>query len=281
METLNLMPILSREWIAEATAASLRFLDLAKPEITVPLWSMAYLAPLFKIVPSRFVLWVYGPTGTLKSTLTGLVMSHFGKVNSMNPSATWGDTVRAIEARILRTAGELFWIDDYYENHAYEKEQLKKLGLLIQNLGKREDHAYVVCTGECLPPAAAMGPHLVAVPIVPGDITPAVYQAVSAATKESTLYPQVMAGYLTWLNTHSSEFEAALPDTVLKVGKAISSSTVLQQPGHIPTLFSGYWMGLEFAFSLDLLSETELQQRKSWGWDALINLGLQQPAVSH
>ena len=69
----------SPEDAIEAVRASLRFLDVARRHITIPMLAAVYLAPLQSIIRADFTLWLLARTGSFKSTLAALVMSHFGR----------------------------------------------------------------------------------------------------------------------------------------------------------------------------------------------------------
>jgi hypothetical protein len=62
----------------EAMRTSLKLLDLGPLRITGPLFAACYRAPLVPSFPQDLALWLEGPTGSLKSTLAALFLSHFG-----------------------------------------------------------------------------------------------------------------------------------------------------------------------------------------------------------
>src|SRR6185295_13061942 len=62
----------------EAMQASLRLLHIAPRTVTVPLWSAMFLSTLASAFELCFTLWMHGPTGSLKSSVAALFLSHFG-----------------------------------------------------------------------------------------------------------------------------------------------------------------------------------------------------------
>ena len=64
--------------VKDAMEVSLRLLDLAPLTITAPLWAAVYRAPLAAALPIDHSIWIEGQTGTLKSTLAALFLSHYG-----------------------------------------------------------------------------------------------------------------------------------------------------------------------------------------------------------
>ena len=108
----------SIEEIKEAINLSLSILDLADYSITVPLISVIYLAPLYSLLAKNdklvdFVVFLQGASGSRKSSLTAVLLSHFGKFNRDTFPCTFRDTLNAIEkkAYILKDVPNV--IDDY------------------------------------------------------------------------------------------------------------------------------------------------------------------------
>src|SRR5207245_8456472 len=61
---------------AAAMRASLDLLRVALLEVTVPLWAGVFRAPLASSHPLDLSLWMEGVTGSLKSTIAALFLSH-------------------------------------------------------------------------------------------------------------------------------------------------------------------------------------------------------------
>src|SRR5262249_53004875 len=61
-----------------AVRTSLQLLDIAPLTVTAPLWSAIFRAPLASACPLDVSVWIEGVTGSLKSTLTALFLSHYG-----------------------------------------------------------------------------------------------------------------------------------------------------------------------------------------------------------
>ena len=86
----------------EAAQASLRFLDIGPWEITAPLIACVYLAPFADLCKIDFSLWLYGPTGSLKSTLAALALSHFGNFSRTTLPGSWlSSTANSLEKLCL------------------------------------------------------------------------------------------------------------------------------------------------------------------------------------
>ena len=88
----------------DAATESLGLQSIMKEEIGIALLGTAYLAPLREfmsqtdIVPA-FALFLYGESGTHKTTAAALAMSHFGNFHAKNPPASFNDTGNQIRKK--------------------------------------------------------------------------------------------------------------------------------------------------------------------------------------
>jgi hypothetical protein len=123
----------------EAWLASNETLVVADLETTTPLLAMMYLAPLrhaFEGIP--FALWFVAPTGSHKSTIVGLMLSHFGSFAFNKLPGSWFSTATALEAEMAATADVPFVIDDFTPPGADEIEVRRQLSLamrVVQTVG--------------------------------------------------------------------------------------------------------------------------------------------------
>jgi hypothetical protein len=76
--------------------ASLRSLAVAPFGLTFALWGAMYLAPLAALQSPDFVVWLFGESGSLKSTLAALFLSHFGNFDWKTLPEGWDSTENAI-----------------------------------------------------------------------------------------------------------------------------------------------------------------------------------------
>ena len=116
----------------EAIRTSLSFLDIGNREVTLPLFAAVYLAPLVSLFsetphPVNFSFYAYGPTGTFKTTLALIGLSHFG---TFNPAclSNFEDTENYLEYRSFLLKDTLMVLDDYHpstiDRTLSRKEQL-------------------------------------------------------------------------------------------------------------------------------------------------------------
>lgn len=83
IEEYPLVPKVIKDVLKESIRCSLKILDLADKEITIPLLALVYLSPLRSIflksnIPLGFVTWLVGESGSQKSSISALLASHFG-----------------------------------------------------------------------------------------------------------------------------------------------------------------------------------------------------------
>lgn len=103
----------------EAAGQSLELLSIAPLEIVMPLLALVYLSPLNEplrkvgIEPS-FILFLLGMSGSFKSTLAALFLSHFGTFSSKTLPGSFRDTPNSLERRGFLLKDILTVIDDYF-----------------------------------------------------------------------------------------------------------------------------------------------------------------------
>ena len=114
----------------EAAKVSLRIQESMKEEIGIALLGTIYLAPLrefmnaMDIVPA-FALFLYGESGTHKTTAAALAMSHFGNFHAKNPPASFNDTGNQIRKKAFLVKDMPILVDDYHPvTSVQEKRQM-------------------------------------------------------------------------------------------------------------------------------------------------------------
>lgn len=104
--------------IRQAICNSFSILFLADICITIPLLATIYLAPLTSIlreedIKADYILWIEGPSGTRKSSLTALALSHFGDFTRDDFPCSFRDTLNAIEKKAFILKDTVNVVDDY------------------------------------------------------------------------------------------------------------------------------------------------------------------------
>ena len=279
-----------------AMRASVAFLETGDYQVTVPLWAAMYLAPLSSIVPPSFTIWLFGTTGTMKSTMTALALCHYGKFSYNTPPASWTGTTNALEKKAFLTKDAPLWIDDYTAQSTIHgmNEIKKKADQLLRDWGNRSGRSrmradlklrrtfvprgLIISTAEQLPPGQSILSRLFAIEVHPEMVQGGEGSNLTKAQlEESQLYPQAMAGYVTWLAERWEELKRELPERRLELmEKARSAGQHLRMPGNVATVYLGLEMGLRYAREVGAVDESMATALKETGWALLIGIGEQQ-----
>lgn len=105
----------------------LRLLEVVEKRIAYVLLSLVYLCPLLEFIGQKsklpeFVVWLYGSTGTHKTTIAKLFLSHFGNFNSGVP-ASFNDTYASIERKAYKLKDSLLLLDDFCPQQSKRETQ--------------------------------------------------------------------------------------------------------------------------------------------------------------
>jgi len=125
--------------------ASLSLLKMGPKAITCSLETIVYLAPLCELlrkatVEPSFLMYLWGTTGSFKSTLTALFLSHFGNFEPKGLPASFRDTANSIEELAFQAKDTLLSVDDLYPaKNLRERAKLEGvLEYLLRNQGDRQ-----------------------------------------------------------------------------------------------------------------------------------------------
>lgn len=102
-------------------------LELAEHSITIPLMAVTFLAPIYSLLKEQkvfadFILYVYGKTGVMKSSLVAVFLSHYGNFNRDTFSSSFRDTLNRIEQKAFILKDTVNVIDDFKPEREYNKE---------------------------------------------------------------------------------------------------------------------------------------------------------------
>lgn len=275
--------------IQEAAKATLDCLELAPPEITYPLLSMIFLAPLCEPMKQAncepsFILWLSGMTGVRKSTLTGLFLSHFGSFSGKALPGSFKDTENALERKAFLLKDSVFCVDDYHPvGTAVEKKIIeKKAHSLIRGYGDRVGRIRMnpdTSLRESYPPRGLC--------IITGEDTPDLGQSASARLLSIELQKnavnlskltelqgrvgllaQTMTGYIEWLRTKMTDVSNKCRELFPTLrAEAVRASTHGRIPEAIAVLYLGANVLFTYLEHIGVISETDMEAelKKTWG----------------
>jgi len=270
----------------EAIQASLRLLDVAPYTVTVPLLSAMYAAPLASIMPLRFLLYLYGPTGNMKTTMVCAAISHFGgPFDRANVPSTFESTANFLEHLASQAKDVALLIDDMYpqstEHDARQQEMIVQRlvrgqsshsgrGRLRPDATARTSYSargLIVATGELLPSGQSTLARMIVLELSRDQIN---IDKLSRSQEELDLYPSAMRHYLDWLAPQINDLRKTLPQELIKQRKELRRSD-----GHLNVaemsaqLIMGWKMFLRCAFAIHAIDEVELVNLQKIGRQAM------------
>jgi hypothetical protein len=272
---------------AEAMKLSLSLLRVAPLTLTLPLWAGVYRAPLAGMYPLDFMLWLLGSSGTLKSSLAALFLSHYGKFDRTSLPGEWVTTANALEKRAFTLKDAMFVVDDYVPKADNRPELQAKAERLIRGQGNlagrgrlRTDlterpsyppRGLIVSTGEELPPGLSGRARMLVVESKREQIDIALLTQLQGTAE--TL-PHAMAGYVNWLAPQIPQLPALLRETFLGArDRAKLEGAHLRVPEILAQLWLGLQCALNYAEEIGACSRDEAEVYRDECWEALLVLG--------
>ena len=268
---------------------SLSLLDIAPDEIAIPLLGAVYLAPVCELLHPDFAVFLVGKTGSLKSTLLALFLSHYGSFGRTNLPGSWESTDNALELRLFALKDVLCPIDDYApQADSYGQRKLEqRLHRIIRGVGnisgrsrlnadlsarsKYPPRGLLVSTGEDLPSGQSILARLLSVEVEREKLN---MELITEAQQKADRLPHAMAGYIDWLTPQMDR----LPE-YLSAQWRENRTRFTSNGGHlrIPEILAYLTLGMDLfaACALDIgaLSETGVRELSDRTYTALIRLG--------
>ena len=294
---VNLGPELSRYQLpheaqdpVDAMKASLRLLDVAPLSITAPLLAGVFRAPLATVCPIDFSLWLEGMTGSLKSTLAALFLSHYGDFDRTHLPGAWSSTANQLERRAFLLKDVLFVVDDYVPGQLDRRDLETKAARLLRSQGNlagrgrlRADlserpafhpRGLILATGEQYPAGQSLLARTLVIGIEPCDVK---MDALNTAQGLSKRLPHSMAGYIAWLAPQMPQMAGLLQETFQGArARVFSHGKHLRIPEILAHLWIGIHCGLTYAEEIAACSTAEAVDLREKCWEALLNLGTAQ-----
>ena len=263
----------------EAAKASLRIQETMKEEIGIALLGTTYLAPLREfmsatdIVPA-FALFLYGESGTHKTTAAALAMSHFGNFHAKNPPASFNDTGNQIRKKAFLVKDMPILVDDYHPvTSVQEKRQMAATAqTLSRAFGDGVDRgrlnadstikantpprSVAIITGEDLPAIGASGLARYFILDIDKEDIPVGKDLteMQELARKGTLQ-RAMRGYILWLLKQADGMPQRLHDLFLQYREEIHKRSAGQHdraPETVACILIGYAMMLNYFRDLGL-----------------------------
>lgn len=263
----------------DAAMQSMMLQTIMKEEIGVALLGVSYLAPLrefmnqMDIVPA-FALFLYGESGTHKTTAAALAMSHFGNFHAKNPPASFNDTGNQIRKKAFLVKDMPLLVDDYHPvSSIQEKRQMAATAqALSRSFGDGADRgrlnadstikastpprSVAIITGEDLPAIGTSGlARYFILDIDKGDIPVGKDMTDMQEAARKGYLQKSMRGYIRWLETQTDALPHRLHDMFLdfrEMNQTLGGEQHGRAPEAVACILIGYAMMLDYFRSLGL-----------------------------
>lgn len=274
----------------EAIEASLEFLTLTKPSITFPVFAMTYLSPLTTVIAPQpnFSGFLYGETGSKKTTLAILQLAHFGNFTSIQQLTNFESTANSIMLRTSILKDTLLVIDDYHptiqEKEAQRKESI--LQRIIRSASNRTDRGrlnadstekgsyeprgMIVITGEDLPTLQSTLARILVVEILKHDID---LKKLTELQRKAHLLPYAMSSYLHFLRNNLLKIQSLFSETFTKLReKALNENMHTKLSEQIAFLYFTLEIVTAWAFEKGIIDHEQSVEIKAQGWQVFTGL---------
>lgn len=272
----------------EAVKSSFDFMLVAKPEVSMPLFTAMYLAPLSELLDPAFTLWIVGPSGSYKSTLSALAISHFGLFDEFHLPASWRDTHNQLEKLSFLAKDVPLVIDDWApgQDSAKARELEVKAEYIIRAQGNRQGRGrmrpdtssrpnyiprgLLITSGEQLPSGHSHTARILSIDVERNNVD---IEYLSSAQDHKYQYCAAMTEYIRWLKQNWAFISKKLPEKWRDYrDKARNEAYHSRLPGVIAGLYCGMEMVNSFALDNKFLTSSEVESYRSSSWDIFTQL---------
>jgi hypothetical protein len=265
------------EDIQKAIRSSLKFVDITRDTITMPLYAALWRAPLGR---ANFGVHFAGQSGLGKSEISALLQQHFGPgMHANSLPGSWESTENALEMQLFQAKDVLLVCDDFKPKggkndqdrlHAKADRVFRSVGngstraRLDSHLNQRPERrprCLLLSTGEDVPRGESLQARVVVLVmtecITKGDASKRLSEA--QANARDGLYAQAMSGYIQWLAPRIEAIQDNLPlleanerDNLVNEGHARLSTNTAH-------LIIGMKFFLQYAIEMQAITLQEAQ----------------------
>lgn len=288
---------------ADAAAVTMHFRDIMAETIAIPLLSTIFLAPLREFLDQTdigpaYSLFLLGGTGTHKSTVAALGLSHFGNFHYKSLPANFGDTGNSIRKKAFLLKDVPIVVDDFHPvSSVQERKTMEGIAqTLSRAFGDGADRGRL---GNNLTLQRAMPPRGIA--IISGEDEPGITQSGleryyivnlhKGDVQESEELTEMqelarkgylqrcMQGYIKWLIKQVEQLPEMLHGMFLQY-RAMAADLTPNQHGRsremIAHMMIGYELMLNYMRDVGLLSTEECRTESDRAWQILVQGSRQQ-----
>lgn len=278
-----------------AVTKSMELLLIADMKVTLPAFILPYLAVLNVFEDMTFTAWFIGRSGSLKSTLTALALSHFGDFTQKNLRVSWFGTRTELEKLSFTAKDILFPIDDYAPpaNPAEARELNKTVEYIIRSYANRQGkvranpdmtsqetfypRGLLVTSGEQLPPpGVSRSARILPIPIERSDFFNdgrEDYYMLTQAQKDRRQYPVSMSYYIKWIQANWKSVDEKFHTYIIKYLQGAPKEDIhLRLVETISLMQAGYRIFLDFAADSGVIKASSVNEHLESGCEILIGL---------
>lgn len=284
----------------EAMQTAVQLLDVAPREITIPTMALAFLGPLCEPlrmagVEPAFVLWLAGSTGAMKSTLSALFLSFYGRFDSRSLPGNFRDTGNSLEKRAFAAKDVVFVVDDYHpcSSDAEARQMQQTAQRILRSYGDRQGRsrlnsdltakpAYIprglaLVTGESLPEVGQSGSaRYFALELKKGEVK---QELLTILQSEADELSAAMASYTEWLSPQLDSLAAGFRQQFQELRVAAVADGHGRIPETVAWLQIGFAAFVRFAVESGALSSEKGDELSGECWTILNKLAADQSRV--
>ena len=292
--------------LREAIRKSLTLPKVMAERVGLPILATMYLAPLREWmsqtdVAPAFALFLYGETGTHKSTAAALGMAHWGNFHAKNPPASFRDTSNATRRKAFHLKDVPILVDDFYPTTSQQEK--RTMATVAQNLSRafgdgadrgrlqsdgslqtdRPPRSVAMMTGEVLPDIGASGlARFFIVNIERGDIPIRPELTELQEDARAGWLQKAMRGYIVWLSRQADGMPDRVHDLFLRfrdMVRGMSGGSHDRAPEAVACLLLGYNMMLNYARDQGVITDAEAHEMLGHGLKVLSEISGAQTEV--
>ena len=275
---------------ADAVTASLEILKLAPARISIPLLCASFRAVLEEALPCPLTLFIEGHTGTFKSEISGVCLSHFGLAfNGKNLTSEWTSTANALEKMAFIAKDVIYVVDDFCP--PCSQNELAKLNTtadrLIRGKGNQSGRgrmyadgrlrvtytprSLILTSGEDIPRGPSLLARMYIIEVVKGDIDTVVLTKLQKLAAEGIL-AAAMVGYIQWLAPQIDDLKISAPKRKVELREEVIKDATAHSrtPDNIADLLYGLEIFLEYAVYVGVYTAEQAQDLRSTAVKTLV-----------
>jgi hypothetical protein len=208
--------------------ASLSLLNIGSRAVTIPLFCLVYLAPLttFLNPMPNFSGYLFGQSGTFKTTAALLALAHFGNFTGAESLSNFDDTPGILEKRSFTLKDSLHVIDDYHPSanrkaaeskesiaqrmiRAYSNRTARgRLNSDMSERGRYEPRGMMIMTAEEQPTLESTLARVCIIEVTEGALD---RNKLTAIQKAADSLPFAMSAYIAWMRDNLTEIKETFP----------------------------------------------------------------------